>query len=34
MDCLLEAFHAEELGRDGGGTDGEAAVAEPAGLPL
>ena len=34
MDSLLEAFHAEDRGRDGGGTDDEAlAVTEPGGLP-
>jgi hypothetical protein len=33
MDALLEAFYAEDRGRDG--TDEEAsAVTEPAGLPL
>ena len=35
MDCLLEAFHAAEPGRDISGTgDDAAALAEPAGSPL
>ena len=35
MDCLLEAFHAEERGRDVGRPDDAGpALTEPAGLPL